>query len=189
MRRRDSPTPRALLDQAYPFLGIGGSLLVGASIAAAALTYTGEHGEPYSLLNHFISELGQVGVSRNAWLFNAGLIAAGILFILFCIGLRLSLRGIWSILGAAAGVCAGAFCSGVGVFPMNDLRMHLFVAMWFFRCGLATTLLFAIGILAQPRGGARIVKSASFFSLLAVAAYAGFLVLASVKNGRTGWTP
>lgn len=176
-------TRQSLLSRVYPFLGIGGTALAGIAMAVTAATFTGARGEHYSFLNHFISELGQVGVSANAWLFNAGLIASGILFICFCIGLAMELRGAWAIIGAVAGSAAGAFCAGVGVFPMNHLSPHIFVAMWFFRFGLVTTLVFAIGVLAQRRGQSRIPKSASFFTLLAVAAYAGFLVLAWVGGG------
>jgi hypothetical membrane protein len=176
-------TRRSLLRRIYPFLGMGGTMLAAVAMAATAATFTGPTGERYSFLNHFISELGEVGVSANAWLFNAGLVASGILFICFCIGLAMHLRGLWAILGAVTGAAAGAFCAGVGFFPMNHLPTHIFVAMWFFRCGLATTLLFAISILRQPSGAARIPKSASIFSLLAVLAFAGFLVLAWVGGG------
>jgi hypothetical membrane protein len=167
----------------YPFLGIGGTVVAAIAMVVTAATYTGASGENFSFLNHFISELGDVGVSANAWLFNAGLIVSGILFVCFCVGLALHLRGLWAILGAVTGAAAGALCAGVGLFPMNDLGRHIFIAMWFFRCGLATTLLFAIAILRQPRGASRVPKGTSFFSLLAVAAYAGFLIFAWVGGG------
>jgi hypothetical membrane protein len=166
----------------FPVLGIGGSVLIAAAVAVVALVYSGSHGERYFLLNHFISELGQQGVSREAWLFNDALIAAGVLFIPFSIGLGIRIRGAWAYLGMAAGIGAGVFCAGVGVFPMNSLGPHIFTAMWFFRFGLLTTLLFGIAILAAPRDKARVGKPAALFSLLAVAAYAGFLALASVPH-------
>lgn len=52
------------------YFGLAGAALVAACSLAAALAYAGPDGEPYSLLNHFISELGEVGVSPLAWLFN-----------------------------------------------------------------------------------------------------------------------
>ena len=38
--------------------------VIGALIPA--LVYRGKQGQPYSPLNHFISELGEVGVSKRA---------------------------------------------------------------------------------------------------------------------------
>jgi hypothetical membrane protein len=160
-----------------PLLGIAGSVLIAAAVAAVALAYVGLHGERYSLLNHFISELGQLGVSRAAWLFNAGLIVSGFLFIPFSIGLGMRFGSVWAYLGMAAGIGAGIFCAGVGIFPMNRLGPHIFTAMWFFRFGLLTTLLF--GIAMRRRLG-------SLFSLIAVAAYAGFLVLAGMPRAGGG---
>lgn len=179
-------TPLGGFVRLSPVLGIAGSILIAAVVVIVALLYSGAHGERYSLLNHFISELGQVGVSRGAWLFNAGLIVSGILFIPFIIGLGMRIRGVWAFLGMAAGICAGIFCAGVGVFPMNRQASHVFVAMWFFRFGLLTTLLFAVAILSAPRETARVGRSASAFSFIAVAAYAGFLAVASVPHAGGG---
>jgi len=170
----------------YPLLGIAGGILVSAVVVVVALTYTGRLGEPYSALNHFISELGQWGVSRNAWLFNAGLIVGGILFMPFCVGLGIHLETWAGWAAAAAGILAGGFCAAVGVFPMNHLGPHAFVAMWFFRCGLATTLLFGIAFLAQRE--ARISRWGGLISLVAVAAFAAFLVLAPL-SGVSGNSP
>jgi hypothetical membrane protein len=170
----------------FPVLGIAGSVLIAAAVAVVACAYSGVHGERYSLLNHFISELGQVGVSREAWLFNGGLIVAGVLFIPYSVGLGMLIRGAWAYLGMAAGIGAGVFCAGVGVFPMNSLGPHIFTAMWFFRFGLLATLLFGIAILAAPKEKARVGRPAALFSLVAVAAYAGFLALASVPHAGGG---
>ncbi len=170
------------------YLGIAGAVVIAAAVAVVALTYTGTHGERYSLANHFISELGEQGVSRTAWLFNAALVVGGVLFIPCCVGLGLALRSLWAMLGMAAGICAGVFCAGVGFFPMNRLAPHVFVAMWFFRLGLATTLLFAVAVSAQPRGRERVARGAVAFSAIAFAAYAAFLVLASIP-GVAGGNP
>jgi hypothetical membrane protein len=165
---------------------MGGTLLACLAVAVSAATYTGAGGEPYSFLNHFISELGEMGVSGNAWLFNAGLVVSGIFYVGFCVGLSLDLRGAWAIIGAVSGACSGVFCAGVGIFPMNDIVPHTFVAMWFFRCGLVTALLYAVGILAQPRGKVRVPRSASLLSVLAVAAFAVFLGMAWTGGGGGG---
>src|SRR3989304_4746513 len=62
----------------FQILSLAGALsaILGSLTAAAA--YRGRQGETYSLLNHFISELGEAGVSRLAWVFNLGLILCGL---------------------------------------------------------------------------------------------------------------
>jgi hypothetical membrane protein len=177
--KREARAIPSFLGRTYPFLGMVGTVLTCAVMVAAALAYSGKQGEPYSPLNHFISELGEAGVSRGAWLFNAGLVAAGALFVPFCIALGLQLASLWSYLGLAAGVCAGVFLAGVGVFPMNRLPPHVFTAMWFFRSGLATVLLFGIAFAAQRRDQRRVRMAAVPISAVAGAAYAAFLFRAA----------
>lgn len=174
--------PRRLLTHLYPWLGIAGTGLVSITVLATALLFSGKQGEAYSLLNHFISELGEPGVSRAALLFNAGLVASGALFIPCSLGLGLHIRSAWSLLGAASGVFTGAFLAGVGFFPMNNLPPHIFTAMWFFRCGLLTVLLFGIAFVAQRRSRPRVPKGAVVFSALAAAAYGAFLVSAALPS-------
>ena len=82
-----------LLPHNYAYLRLAGATLVIFCSLVAALFYIGPDWEPYSLLNHFISELGEVGVFPLAWLFNLGLIAGGLLLIPFSLGLGLSLGG------------------------------------------------------------------------------------------------
>ena len=176
-----------LLRRFFPLFGLVGSVLVCLVILAVGITYRGRSSEPFSPLNHFISELGQWGISGNAWLFDAALIVSGILFIPFCVGLGMALRGWWGYLGLGAGVLAGIFLAGVGMFPMNRLGPHILTATWFFRFGLATTLFFGIAVLRQ-RERTEVPKSASIFSLLACATYALFLGIASIP-GVAGGNP
>ena len=58
------------LNLVYPITTLAGVFVLVSGIAITALTYRGTQGERYSLLNHSISELGEVGVSRLAWVFN-----------------------------------------------------------------------------------------------------------------------
>lgn len=76
----------AWLIQSYQKLGLAGSLVILAGVLFSALFYRGKEGERYSITRHFISELGELGVSRMAPLFNTSLILAGLLFILMLIG-------------------------------------------------------------------------------------------------------
>ena len=54
-----------------------------ATSVVTALAYTGSKGQPYSPLNHWVSELGEVGVSELASVFNVGLIIGGLCFAVF----------------------------------------------------------------------------------------------------------
>ncbi len=47
--------------------------------ARSALGYEGTQGDAYSVLNHFTSKLGEIGVCYLRWVFNRGLIVAGLL--------------------------------------------------------------------------------------------------------------
>lgn len=99
------------LRRKYAYFGLAGAMVVLLCALVTALFYSAPAGEPYSLLNHFISELGEVGVSLLAWLFNLGLIAGSLLFIPFSLGLGLSLPGWLSKVG-------------MGIFPMNNLPLR-----------------------------------------------------------------
>jgi hypothetical membrane protein len=163
----------------YRFFGLAGSALISIAVVYAALGYTGKRKESYSALNHFISELGEVGVSRRAWAFNGAMIAGGLLLLPFQIGLGLALPGVWGTLGVFAGLWAAGSCIFVGVFPMNHLLPHTRAAMSFFRAGLVMVVLFGYAIWSQPAGRMVIPAAANLFSLLAVAAYSSFLFLLS----------
>lgn len=112
-----------------------GALALTVGSVAAALAYTGAAGEPYSPLNHWVSELGELGVSSLAWAFNLGLVVGGLGFVVFMAGLAIDatdrLRWVYGPVGVAAGI-AGAL---VGVFPMNTREVHGLVAFTFFNLG------------------------------------------------------
>ncbi len=159
-----------------PVLGIVGSALVGMGALVAALAYTGRAGEPYSLLNHFISELGEVGVSELAWLFNATLFVGGLCITLFLLGLAMHMRAGWfSVLFGLVGVVTGVSGALVGIFPMNNLAPHARVAMTFFNMGLVATLLFSLYVLFSRRR--TFPKWMLVPGLLTTASFAGFLYL------------
>ena len=159
---------------AFPWFGVAGSLVVSLSVLTAAPFYHGKHAQKYSLFNHYISELGEVGVSKAAWVFNLGLILGGLCFLPFVLGLGFTLDSVWGYLGMAAGIWAGVSCSLVGVFPMNRMEPHIKVAMSFFRSGLVTILLFGLAILFQPAGKQVVPLWVTLFSLLGVLVYSFF---------------
>lgn len=160
----------------YPILGWAGSLIILVSSLIAAIAYRGKQGERYTFSTHFVSELGEVGVSRLAWLFNGGLIIGSFIFFWMMPGVGISLDNVWGYLGSAVGMIAAVGCLFVGVFPMNNIKPHIKAAMTYFRAGLATVLLFSIAIIVQPVDGRVIPLYSLVIGVLAFAAYFSFLI-------------
>jgi len=160
----------------YPYLGWAGSLVILISSLIAALVYRGKQGERYFISTHFVSELGEVGVSRLAWLFNGGLILGSFLFLWMMPGVGLRLGSIWGYFGMAAGMIAAIGCLFVGVFPMNNIKPHIKAAMTYFRAGLATVFLFGVAILTQPASTRVIPLYSLVIAVCAFCAYFSFLV-------------
>lgn len=152
-------------------LGGVGALVAGCVIAA--VTYTGKGGEPYSPLNHFVSELGELGVSTMATAFNAGLMVGGIGFLVFMVCLAASLGGWPRFLWAPIGIVAGVGGFFVGVFPMNDIGRHTFAAMLFFNWGWISVALASLDIVR--RRDARVPRWLALIGALTVAAFVAFL--------------
>jgi hypothetical protein len=167
------------LRQFFPIFGLAGCLVILLATVPAATVYRGKQAEHYSPLNHYISELGEKGVSRLAPLFNIGLILSGGLYVPFMIGLGLSLGGIWASLGALAGTWAGVSCALVGIHPMNDLEPHGRAAMSFFRGGLVTVLLFTISLLLGSAEKTGFPGWVNIVGITAILSYALFIGIVS----------
>ncbi len=171
----------------FRYFGLAGCVVIFLSVLYSGISYVGKDHEPYSVFNHFISELGEVGVSRKAWVFNAGLILGSLLLIPFIVALGWFLGNIWAKLGILAGLWAAISCICVGIFPMNNLTPHLRAAISYFRAGLATILLFSIGIMAQPTDREVLPKFTNLIGLLSLASYASFLIL--LRKDESGSEP
>lgn len=156
------------------------SAILGALIAG--LAYRGRQGERYSPLNHYISELGETGISRLAWVFNLGLILSGLCLLLASISLGWLLPGVLSKLGMAAGVISAISLSLVGVYPMNKLTPHTRVALTYFRMGLVMIFIFSIAIAFQPAGSPVLPRLLSLAGAPGVLAFGYFLVYSRVSN-------
>ena len=133
-----------------PAAGLLGSALIGTLSLIAALAYQGVVGEPYSPLNHFVSELGELGVSSLAAVFNLGLIAGGVCFAIFMIGLGRTRGGAWGAVYGALGAITGAAGALVGVFPANSGGPHLLAAATFFNLAWISIALVSTDILLRP---------------------------------------
>ena len=138
--RRMTATRRV---RAANLAGMASVLVIVLGMVVAAAAYEGLIGQSYQVANHFVSELGEIGVSRLAWAFNGGLIVGGIGIVVFSVVLVGRLKSWFRWIVAPVGVVTGVFGTLVGVFPMNEFPTHLFVANGFFYPGLATMLLFS----------------------------------------------
>ena len=164
--------------------GLAGTGLILLAVLYPTLVYRGKLGEHYSLLNHFISELGEVGVSRAAWIFNTGLLLAGLLLLPYVVGLGIAFDSLLGWLGTAAGIIAVLGVAAVGVFPMNNIKHHTTAAITYFRAGLVMVFFFGLAIFFQPAGKAVIPQAANLLSLLAFLAYGTFLALPLARKKK-----
>lgn len=163
-----------------------GSLIILIGCLIAAIPYRGRAGEKYSFLNHFISELGEIGVSNLAAFFNVGLVIGGILFIPFIIHLGITL-GLWTgYVGMAAGVIASVASVFVGIFSMERLAPHRVAAMTFFRMGLITIVAFTLAVFLQPSEARTISLGVNIIGIIAIASYSAFLFIVRQKTDKKG---
>lgn len=156
-------------------LGFAGPGAIALAIFYSALVYRGKRNERFSLLNHFISELGELGVSPAARLFNAGLVLGGLLLFPYILWLGFVFHNPAGWLGSAAGAVATLSVSAVGIFPMNQLSSHGKAAMTYFRAGLVMVAFFGLAILLQRSGTIVVPQAANWLSLVAVICYGAFL--------------
>ena len=122
---------------------IGTSILLICSLITA-IAFEEIPGESYSLLNHFISELGHTQRSKLFWVFNGGLIVGGALLIVFSQGISLGFTGPLRNLISVTAFIAAFSCTLVGFFPVDDFDRHVIVALSFFSMGLLTILIVTV---------------------------------------------
>jgi hypothetical membrane protein len=127
--------------------GVAGSVFILLAFLIVGLAYQGRVGESYSMGNHFVSELGEVGISEMAWLFNLSLILGGIGILLSFIALSLYMHGWFRYLILVLGFITGLSGTLVGFFPMNQLETHITIALTFFNTGWMVTGAFSLYLL------------------------------------------
>ena len=141
------------------------------------VVYRGREGERYSILNHYISELGERGVSRWAWIFNLCIFCCGLAVLICTVSLGLGLPGIWAKLGMLFGVVTGLGLIMVGLFPMDNIKPHATAAITFFRGGLLMVLAFSLALLFPPQNEALFSRFFGLVGLIPAAAFGYFLWL------------
>lgn len=165
-----------------PVAGLAGSAFLALASVAAAVVYSGTAGEPYSPFDHFVSELGELGVSQLAAVFNLGLFASGLGFVVFMLGVARLHRGRLATLAGIVGTAAGISGALVGVFPMNVRGTHALVALGFFWLGGAAVALASAAFvrLRDPRHP----RWLAIPGVLSVVAFAAFLADVYTGEGR-----
>ena len=138
------------LVQFGPAAGFIGSAFFAIASIVTGVFYIGTQNEAFSPLNHWVSELGEMGVSRLALVFNTGLFIGGLALALFFFVLgrmrHSRLANIYVVIGVIAGI-SGAL---VGVFPMNNRSIHIVFALGFFVLGWVAVGLASYDIWRRP---------------------------------------
>lgn len=171
----------------WGFLGIA---IISICSLITAIFYKNIVGDRYSLLRYFISELGEVGVSKLASVFNWGLIISGIPMIIFMLGLGLRFKTILGYISSAVGIYASINYLLVGVFPMDiSLEAHLFTAMSYFYGGMAAIILFSITIFLDKKR--TLPKYVGWLGIGVTGIFASFLFLPlnNLQNGEFSLDP
>jgi hypothetical membrane protein len=153
---------------------LGPAILILGSLITA-IQYHGKEGEPYSILNHFISELGEVGVSTLAPVFNASLTVGGLVLVIYVIGLGLYIYTKRGYVATAFGILSCLSCSLLGVFLTNNLSIHDALADLFFYDGLIATTLFTLGIIFDKEN--KVSKWLAVPAIITVACFVSFPVI------------
>ena len=153
-----------------------GILIILLCVLIAASSYVGRQNEAYSFLNHFISELGEIGVSPLVLIFNGGLILGGLLTSCFMLGMAIHIGGRWGLGLGIVGLVTSITVTLVGIYPMNQLEIHMVTANTFFRGGLLVSLGYSLYILCsrQPQLP-RVTAITSGITVLAFALFLWFL--------------
>ncbi len=156
------------------YFGIVGCAIIAIACVITAIGFTGYAGEPYSLFNHFISELGFVSESELAWVFNVGLIVGAPIVGIFLVGTRATIPSRLGSLGRVVGIITAIGGAGVGVFPADaNLLGHGLTAMTFFFGGCLTVGIFSLAIFFQKEP--RVNKWLSLLGVGVVVSFAAFL--------------
>jgi hypothetical membrane protein len=158
--------------------GLVGVMIIILGVQVPALGFEGAYGEAFSILNHNISELGEQGVSELAWLFNASMILAGLLLLVFMSGLSMTLRR-WPVyIISLTGIVTVTGIVMVGLYPMVDgetVGRHMLAAHLFFYGGMLSSLLFSLYAWFVP--SSVFTRGSALAGTLAVISFAAFIYL------------
>ncbi|MCW3126534.1 MAG: rane protein of unknown function [Bacteroidetes bacterium] len=172
MGSKQSPA-RIILYTAMSGLIAFAMITIGALLSA--WFYSGRTGEPYSFLNHFISELGNRTYSGHAYFFNDAMLLAGLPIMIF-------MTGIWSLLRSRIryafvipGLLSGLLCILLGYYSSDRFDIHIKVALCQFNAMLISSLLFSAAVVRERDTGhfSRWLGYAGAIPVLCIIAFLG----------------
>jgi hypothetical membrane protein len=164
--------------------GIGGPAVVAGCALATAAGYRGRRGEPYSALNHWISELGEQDVSQRAAVFNGGVVIGGMCLSALMASLAATRRGRLARVYGPIGAVAGLAGSLVGLFPMNRIVPHAITSVSFFNLSALAIALASVDFARHPDD--RFGRVQAGFGVASTAAFLAFGVVAFEAVRRQG---
>lgn len=127
--------------------GLLGATTIIFSSLITALFYVGRTNERYNFANHYVSELGEIGVSDVPYIFNGGLILGAFLLTFFLLGIAWLMRS-WLGYGfAGLAMVTGVSGFFVGIYPMSNIDLHITAAMTFFNTAQFAMLFFTVFVL------------------------------------------
>lgn len=157
-----------------PRAGLIGAVVFGAGTLLAGIAFDGPNGR-YSPLNHWVSELGEVGVSSLGTAFNVGLIVGGLGIAGFMAAFAASRGGVLAWAAGLAGIASGILGALVGVFPAGGSDLHRPVSIGFFLLGAVTLALASVDIARRPSRS--LPGWLAALGALVVAAFVGFIAV------------
>lgn len=135
--------------ESFPWFGLIAGIILLFGVLISTKNFSGMKKEPYSLLNHFISELGDPRFALHNTLFNTSLILGGLIMIPFVVGIGLFFHSLLGNLILGLGIFCSVCCSLIGLFPEDKVKPHFLIAGIFFIGMGLLMLLCAITILIQ----------------------------------------
>lgn len=136
-----------------PYASIIGLLTFIVCCSIAAYYFVSRTGENYSILNHFISELGDTKESPYYILFCIGLSVFGSLNLFLIIGLGYCIDNIFGEWAIKIGLISSVASVVTGFLPADELLIpHLIAALVFFIGSLIAVGLFGVALLKDDRG-------------------------------------
>lgn len=124
--------------------GLLGAIIISLGILVSSTYFIGCSDQNYSILNHFISELGQYQCSEKAHIFNICLIIGTPLLIYYYLNILpesvKKIKSLFTIIILLLGV--SAIC--IGIFSMDKIVMHIISAIIFFYLCFFASLAFNI---------------------------------------------
>jgi hypothetical protein len=134
----------------FSWYGLVAWVILLAGIFSSIRGFSGMKKERYSLLNHFVSELGDPRFAKHKTRFAVALISSGILLVPFVVGLGLRFDSLMGNVLVGFGIFSAVSCILVGFVPEDKVKTHFIVAGGFFIGIMLLMLLFAITLILQP---------------------------------------